>query len=312
VKDPQDSGALHYALGRAYDGLGDYDRAFAAYEKGGSILRAERTPDWTQADAVRDAALNEFTRDLQSRLSPSVCASDRSIIVTGLPRSGTTLVEHILCAHSEVGDGAEHALFQPAVFDLQFAAPGAVAAYQQKHGARAWTEAGETYVSLVADRYGSKRIVDKTMLNTRMLGAIAQAVPKAPIIWLRRDPMDNAWSCFRTKFFMGHDWTWSLTDIARYFRDEDRLWHHWTGLLGDRVLTVPYEELVASSDLWTRRILDHCGLAYEEGVAKFHESDRVISTASLAQVRQPVSTSAIGQWRNYERHMKPFVDAYRA
>lgn len=309
--DPEDRGALYYALGKAFDGLKEYDRAFAAYEEGASTLRKVRAFDWTNADGLRDRAL-EFDNTLNNALNPSACASGEPIFVTGLPRSGTTLVEQILCSHSGVKEGAEHGLMRTALFGLEFAGPDGYRRYQAAHGPRAWTQGAEDYLDLVRQRFGAGRVVDKALANTRIMGIIAHALPNAPIIWLRRNPMDVAWSCFRIRFSQQHDWTWSLKDIARYMIDEDKVWSHYAKSLGDRVLTVPYEQLVANPDEWMGRILRHAGLEFEEGVKDFHMHKRAIATASVAQVRRPISTAAVDQWRNYERHMKPFIDAYGA
>jgi hypothetical protein len=143
-----------------------------------------------------------------------------------------------------------------------------------------------------------------------MFGLIHHTMPNAPLIWMRREPADSALSCFRTRFAQGLDWTWSLTDIAQRFREEDELHKHWSSVLGDKLLTVQYEGLVADPDAWIPRILAHCGLTDEPGVRNFHESSRPVFTASVAQVREPISTSAVAKWKRYEKHLKPFLDAY--
>jgi len=161
------------------------------------------------------------------------------------------------------------------------------------------------------ERFGKAgRVVDKTLNHSRFLGLIAQVLPNARFIWLRRHPAGIAWSCFRTRFAKGVDWTRSLTDIARHFKGEDRLHAHWSAVLGDRLLTVPYEDLVSDPDTWMRRIIEHAGLDWEDGVRDFHKTDRAVTTASFAQVRKPMYSSSKEAWRRYETHLKPFFDEY--
>jgi hypothetical protein len=167
------------------------------------------------------------------------------------------------------------------------------------------------YLHLLDERFGVEgRMIDKTIDNSRFLGLIAASLPDAPLIWMRRDPLDSAWSCFRTFFIHGVAWSYSLTDIAHHFRLEDQLVDFWQDRLGDRLLVVPYPALVDAPADWTRRILAHCGLAEEEAVHKFHETDRVVATASALQVRRPINRSGIGVAEPYRAHLQPFIDAY--
>ena len=148
----------------------------------------------------------------------------------------------------------------------------------------------ELYLHLMTERMGpAGRIVDKTIDASRCLGLIACALPDAPLIWMRRDPLDCAWSCFRTFFIHGVAWSYDLADIARHFMLEDALLAFWAERLGDRLLVVPYGELVQLPALWTRRLLDHCGLAEEAGAFEPHKTHRVVATASSLQVRRPIN-----------------------
>ena len=119
-----------------------------------------------------------------------------------------------------------------------------------------------------------------------------------------------ALSCFRSHFAAGLDWTWSLADIGRHMGDEDRLYAHWTSLFPDAILTVPYEDLVADPKPWIERMLAHCDLSFQENLRDFHLTSRAVITSSASQVRQPISTRAIGQWKRYEKHLAPFFEAY--
>jgi hypothetical protein len=138
------------------------------------------------------------------------------------------------------------------------------------------------------------------------------AIPGAKIAWLRRNPEDNALSCFRTYFTSPIEWSWSFGDIAAHFRAEERLFEHWRTLFPDRILVVQYEELVRDPGRGIAALLAHFGLADEPGVHDFHRSTRNVRTASVQQVRSPVSASRIGQAAAYAPFMAEFRKAYDA
>ena len=305
--------ALLYALGKAYNDGGDIDRAFASYERGARLVRAQRPHDSNASRRFVDEVIAGFTAESLAKLPASTVDSHRPIFVLGLPRSGTTLIEQILASHDDVVDGAELNLFRTATMDLGGYAPSDVMrmAFRPDAG-DVWTRFGEAYLHLLDERFGpTGRIVDKTLNHTRFVGLIRQALPKARFVWLRREPGDVALSCFRSHFAEGLDWTWSLEDIGRHMAEEDRLYTHWTALFPDAILTVPYEDLVADPKTWISRILSHCDLPAQDDLGDFHLTDRAVITSSASQVRQPINTRAIGQWKRYERHMAPFFEAYR-
>lgn len=304
--------ALLYALGKAYNDLGDIDRAFETYERGARLARARRPYSGEGSRRFVDEVIAGFTAEALAKLPPSGIESDRPIFVLGLPRSGTTLIEQILASHADVAGGSELNLFRTATMDLGGYAPADVTrAAFRPDGADLWTRFGEAYLHLLDERFGpAGRIVDKTLNHTRFVGLIRHVLPNARFIWLRRAPGDVALSCFRSHFADGLGWTWSLADIGRHMADEDRLYAHWTSLFPDAILTVPYEELVADPKPWIERMLMHCGLPFQENLRDFHLTPRAVATSSVSQVRQPISTRAIGQWKRYEKHLAPFFEAY--
>lgn len=311
---PQSTGAaearaaLLYAVAKARDDLGQTDAAFAAYAEGSALVAARRPDDQTGADAFVDAVIAGSSAEALARL-PAGVDSRRPIFVLGLPRSGTTLVEQILVSHSEVADGAEVNLFRAAAIPVGGFSPAAITAFAaaRPDGLAA---VGRAYLHMLEARFGPKgRVVDKTLNHSRYLGLIHRTLPQARFIWLRRNPGAVAWSAFRTWFAQGVNWSWSLERIARYFRSEDRLHAHWSRVMGDAILTVPYEDLIRDPAPWIGRILDHVGLAPEPGLADFHKTDRAVTTASFAQVRRPIYTTSAEAWKRYEGHLKPFFDA---
>ena len=301
-----------YALGKARHDCGDHEGAFAAYSEGAAKMRAPFEASAMERfvhDAIRD-----FTRENLERLTPSGCDSDRAIFVTGLPRSGTTLVEQILASHSAVEDGEELNLFCSALIPAGDFSLRAGLDYQSRPaGADPWGEIGRDYLAMLDQRFGPRtgRIVDKTLNHSRFLGFILHSLPRSKVIWLRRDPQDTAISCFRSYFGTGTiPWSCSLADIGWHFRLEDALYAHWTRLFPDRILTVPYEALATDSQRWITRILAHVGLDLEEAPFTPHLKKRSVLTASVAQVREPITASSVGAAEKYRAHLQPFRDAY--
>ncbi len=301
--------ALLYGVAKARDDLNQTDAAFSAYAEGARLVAAGRPDDQVGIDALVDAVTQGFSADVLVKLPVGV-DSRRPIFVLGLPRSGTTLVEQILVSHSQVTDGAELNLFRAAAIPVGGFTPDAVSAFS-KTRPEGFAAIGRAYLHMLEDRFGPNgHVVDKTLNHSRYLGLIQRVLPNARFIWLRRDPGATAWSALRTWFAQGVDWSWSQAAIAGYFRSEDRLYAHWTRVMGDAILTVPYEALIDDPKPWIGRILDHVGLDHEPGVHDFHLTERAVTTASFAQVRKPIYRSSAAGWRRYEEHMKPFFDAY--
>lgn len=304
-----------YALGKAYHDAGDSERAIRAYEEGAAIKRRLEPYDAAARDAYTKKLISGFSAESLGALTPSQCASERAIFVTGLPRSGTTLVEQILTSHSAVADGAELGLFQAALLPAgDFQIEGARAYEKRSPDVDPWGAIAEDYLGMLAQRFGPEgRIVDKTLNHSRMMGLLLHALPKAKVIWVRRDPADAAISAYRNFFASQVPWSYSFADMARYFRNDDELHEHWSRLFPEQILTVRYEDLVTSPDAEIGRILDHAGLTREEAPFRPHEQGpRTVLTASVAQVRAPISAGQIGAAKRYEPFMREFHEVYYA
>jgi tetratricopeptide (TPR) repeat protein len=303
---PGERAAYGYALGKVHADRGEHERAFAAFERGAQQMKAgmpyDRAADRHDAEqAVLGYSADRIAEIARRQDQPT----GRSIFVTGLPRSGTTLVQQILTGHSQVGGGAEIERLVVLAHETGRSYPalsGYVAAHGVAEPARIWRH----WLDQLFPDPG--RVIDKTVTTTRFLGLIAALLPEAPLIWLRRDPLDCAWSCYRTHFTV--PWSVDLGGIAFHFRLEDQLLAEWQSILGDRLLVVPYEGLVADPDTWIRRLLAHCGLAEEPGPFAPHENRRVVSTASATQVRRPINREGVGAAEPYRRFLEPFLSGY--
>ena len=311
VPDNADKASFFYALGKLEDQDGNHDAAFGAFARGAAIMAALRPWDAGLDDEMTRDAIGYWSRARIDAVADREAGASRSIFVTGLPRSGTTLVEQILASHSAVAGGDELGLFRIIGQDL--------GGLRSQDWERFTANGGDPrdlrrlYDHLVDQRFPQPgRVVDKTLATSRYFGIVAALFPDAPIVWLRRDPVDAAWSAFRTYFARGVDWSWALHDIAGYFRNEDRLFDHWTRELGDRILIVPYAELVSEPREWTERITRHAGLEMEEAQLAPHLSDRAVTTASVTQVREAIHGRGVGSAEPYREFMGAFLESYAA
>ncbi len=306
---PEQQAPACYAAGKVEAELGRHDQAFAFFERGAKLARSLYTYD-RMAD-LRDVKMRSpVTKATWRRGRAQNPGESRTIFVTGLPRSGTTLVEQILTAHEDVAGGAEVDRLPLLAQELRGRSPGALSTYEASNGlgqaARLWNH-------WMRERFGEHgRVVDKSLTTPRFLGLASAVLPNDPIIWMVRDPLDCAFSCYRVFFEGRFPWSYDLADIAWHFRLSDQLRCHWQNVLGDRLLVVPYQELVTQPSDWIRRILAHCGLSEQPQVFEPHRNRRPVATASVAQVRNPISRSAVGSAQPYAQYLGAFSDAYEA
>jgi tetratricopeptide (TPR) repeat protein len=307
--ESDDAAALVNALGTWEARAGNHEAAFAHFREAHKLQA--RNHRYNGADNRRSAEISMAwnAAAIAANEMPAGSTDRQPIFVTGLPRSGTTLVEQILSAHSQVDGGHELGLALQIEASVGGFAPADFEAYR-KQGGRI-DDLAMLYTRLVGERVpGSGRFVDKTLNQSRSIGPLAALFPQAPFIWMRRDPQDNALSIYRTWMANNTVSGWSLPDIADHMKVEDALFAHWTKELPDRILAVDYADLVENPREWTQRIASHCGLSVEEAQYRFHEQDSGVSTASAMQVRAPINREGLGVAQPYAAQMQPFVDAY--
>jgi tetratricopeptide (TPR) repeat protein len=307
---PGDLARYHYAVGKLHVDRGEPAAAFESFAHGARLLRAETPYSRAANTANAEAAMAGHDDDLIERTAARrERDTSRPIFVTGLPRSGTTLVEQILTSHSQVSDGAEMNLIQHLAVRVGGVSGRSLEAYLGRGGTPDALAA--LYLHLLDERFGAGgRIVDKTIDASRFLGLAAAALPDAPLIWMRRDALDCAWSCFRTFFIHGVAWSYDLADIAHHFSLEDALLAFWKQRLGERLLVVPYAQLVDAPQEWTRRLLAHCGLVEEPAVFTPHATQRIVVTASGLQVRRPINRDGLNVAAPFRERLAPFIEAY--
>jgi tetratricopeptide (TPR) repeat protein len=300
---------LSFALGRAYQDQGRYDAAFELFVVGNRIKRASTTYD-PEHDAQQTAELiAAVTAEFMHGAAGAGIDDEAPLLIVGMPRSGTTLVEQIIAAHPEA-IGVGERLDLPEVVETQIFKylPPQPQLPTQVNQVRpeAWAAMGRMY----ADRMraldpDAKRIADKQLYNFKMLGLFHLMLPRARIVFCRRDPMDAGLSCFSSLFDAGSDFIYDLWEIGHAWRLHDELMAHWQSLFGDRIHTVQYETLVSDPETEVRRLIDAIGLPWSEDCLTFHDQARNVSTMSVAQVRKPIYQSSVGRWQAYGSHLDP-------
>jgi len=311
---PDDELHLSFALGKALEDRGDYDEAFRHYANGNAARR--RSVHW-DADAYYadiETLVKFFDRTFFETRSLAGSASTTPIFIVGLPRAGSTLLEQILASHSQV----EGTMELPDIMAMvgRFAGRGSQESALQYPNvlaglSHAELEAlGSEYLERTAvHRAGAAHFVDKMPNNFAHIGFIHLILPQAKIIDARRHPIACGFSVFKQLFAHGQNFSYSLQDIGRYYRDYARLMSHWDAVLPGRVCRVHYEAVVENTEQEVRRLLAYCGLEFEPACLEFHRTRRQVRTASSEQVRQPIYKDAVEQWRNFEKHLAPLAEA---
>jgi hypothetical protein len=244
-------------------------------------------------------------------------ASDEPIFVIGMPRSGTTLVERILSSHSHVHSAGELPNFGFVLKRLSGSRTNALLDADTLKGAHSVDPAllGRSYIESTRPGTGhTARFIDKLPHNFLYAGHIASALPKARIICLNRDPVDTVLSNFRQLFSQGsqhYDYSFDLLDAGRYYLQFERLMAHWRRVLPGRILEVGYEQIIDDQEACTRRLLEFCGLPWEEGCLAFERNQAPVATASLVQVRSPLYRTSMQRWRRHQSRLTDLLSLLR-
>lgn len=301
-----------FALAKAHDDRGDFDTAWDYYTEGNAKRRMLERWDPVRYEMNNDAIIEVFDREFLQQNTGLGNPDPAPIFIVGLPRSGSTLLEQILASHSMVEGTAELPYIKRVELSLSknradgVNYPFAVRELKEQH----FRSLGQDYLDAAQLHRveGAPRFIDKMPNNFPAIGFIHLILPNAKIIDARRYPLDSCLGNYRQLYGQGQPFTYDLVDIGEYFLEYQRLMDHWHEVLPGRVLTVQYEDVVTDLETQVRRLLDYCGLPWEEGCLRFHETERPVRTASSEQVRQPVYTGSIHFWRNHRKHLDELVD----
>ena len=304
---------LHFALGKAYDDLGQYDRAFSHFHAANELAR----PDFDRSQLVRLVERMEawFPRSRFAAGGDSGNPSQLPVFIVGMPRSGTSLVEQIIASHPQVygcGEVVETETMANDLWGDRLAEP-VVPPRPPALEPQRLAKMAETYLQRRRAVCGQAlRITSKMPTNFLYLGLIALLFPKARVIHCRRDPRDTCLSCFFTDFKKSPPYHHRLEDLGFYYRHYLRMMDHWRAVLPLPMLEVQYEDLVDRPEEFSRRMIDFCGLEWDDCCLRYYENRRPVQTSSAWQVRQPIYTTSINRWKHYVQHLQPLFEALAA
>ena len=305
---PERNVFIHYALGKEYEDLGIWDKSFQHYKAGGDAVTKVANYDIQSDIAIIDKVIDRCNEAWVHDSHEEVVGDPHPLFVVGLPRTGTTLVERILSSHSSVSSVGETEFVQmmlrqeSGIESVEKMTPEMIEAVVKKDIA----VVRDGYMDQIRYRLGDESIfIDKLPFNVLYLGFIAKAWPDKPVILMKRNPMDACFSMYKQVFTWAYKYSYSLDTLAAYYVAYDRLCRHWRSVLGDRLVEVQYEVLVAEQESETRRILERLELPFEEACLNFESNKTPTTTASSVQVREKAHTRSVDKWREFEEWLAP-------
>jgi len=301
---------FHYSLGKYFEDQKDYPKAFEHYTQGGAIKRKNVSFDPVDFDCQTDKIIEVFTPEFFEKRASFGYSDPAPILIVGLPRSGSTLIEQILSSHSQVDGTAElsdlmtlgHQTGQNRFDELKY--PASLIDID----ADSIEDLGREYIERTFHhRQDAPYFSDKMPNNFPHIGFLHLILPNAKVIDARRHPLDSCFGTFKQLFAKGQPFSYDLFDLGQYYKCYIRLMEHWDNVLPGKVLRVQYEDNVTDLENQARLMIEHCGLEWEDQVLRFYESDRAVKTASSEQVRQPIYNKSVNSWKRYETELADLI-----
>jgi tetratricopeptide (TPR) repeat protein len=309
---PEQASLVHFTLGDLLDDIGEYDRAFAHYRRANELKGSRYSPTGREREVER--LMQVFSKDNLPRLRHLERDAESPVLIVGMPRSGTSLVEQVLASHPHIHGAGELRDFGLMALKLgrnekNIPYPECLNDIDEDF----LRECSGTYLERLerGDRT-ALRVTDKMWQNFEHLGIVELVMPMARVIHCRRDPVDTGLSCYQQSFgIAGPPFAYDLRHIAHYYGQYRRLMAHWSEICSIRMIEVAYEDFVADLEGETRRLLAFLELEWDPGCLDFHENPRLVRTASHAQVRRPLYASSVGRARHYAQHLTPLIEGLR-
>ena len=312
---------IHFALGKALEDRGEVEASFENYAEGNAIRAGQVRHEPAMVTRLVEAIETIVDRPLLESRTGQGCDASDPIFILGMPRAGSTLVEQILASHPLIEGTAE----LPDIIVIARSLEEAEHKFTEEPWERypavltdlapeKLEELGELYLQRTRIQRHTDRplFTDKMPNNWIHVGLIRLILPKAKIIDIRRHPLDCGFSNFKQHYARGQEFSYDLAHFGEYYRDYVRLMRHFDDVAPGAVHRVIYERLVEDPRGEVTRLLDHIGVPFDEACIRFHETKRVIRTASAEQVRQPINAKGVGQWRRFEQWLGPLKDALGA
>jgi tetratricopeptide (TPR) repeat protein len=298
---PLEEANLRFAIGKYCDDVNDFADAFKNFKRGNELLKtAAQDYDRKERSNLIDELIRVYSREAISKIGSAGSSSAKPVFVVGMPRSGTSLAEQIIASHPAAHGAGELTFWSSPTLKEAGITQGVLSETERP-------KVAEAYLRILESASGNaSRVVDKAPVNSDFLGLIYTVFPNAHVIYMQRDPIDTCLSCYFQQFLTGINFTFDLSDLVHYYREHQRIMAHWRAVLPPGfILDVPYEEIVADQETWSRKMLDFIGLEWDARVLEFHANKRQVTTASAWQVRQKIYKSSVARWHNYEKFIGP-------
>ena len=300
---------MHFALGKAYEDLNEYEKSFNHYKEGNLIKKSKALFNVNDFNKECTNQIDVCTDDLFEMKSKWGSESSAPIFILGLPRVGSTLIEQILSSHSLVEPTHE----LPNIISTALRLNERKSQDKKSRYPDILLSLSSPQLKLIGDKYikdsevfrsNKPYFIDKMPNNFRHIGLIKLILPNAKIIDIRRSSMSACFSCYKQLFAEGQEFTYDLKDLAGYYNNYVELMNHWNKVLPNQILSINYEDVVNNFEDSVRDILEYCEIPFEKECLEFYKSKRSVKTPSAEQVRQPIYTSGMDYWKNYE----PYLD----
>jgi len=313
---PEQNIFMYYAIGKELEDLEEWAEAFRYFKMAGdavtSVADYDVNTDIQLIDKIIDVCDVDWLHNGAAGVEPSP-RSKHPIFIVGLPRTGTTLTDRIISSHSEVASVGE-TQFMQMVLRRASGVESEEKMTPEMIDATAKMDIniiGGGYMDMLDYRLGDEAMfVDKLPFNILYLGYIAKAFPSARLVRIKRNPMDSCFAMYKQIFTWAYKFSYSLEALGQFYVAYERLLKHWEATLGDRLIEIEYEDLVADQENQTRKLLDHLGLDFEEACLNFDQTKTASATASAIQVREKIHTRSVNRWKNYENELQPLKEHF--
>ena len=302
---------VRFALGKACDDIGDTESSFQHFLEGNRLRKKQLGYDISSDRKLFNLIKSIFSEDelpALEEIQPETGHKERPVFIVGMHRSGTTLAEQILASHSQVHGADETRVMNSIVTSFFINTDNSQIGKLNKNTIK---RIRNSYLTeLNSDEGGKRYVTDKMPLNFRWIGFILTAMPEAKVINLQRDPVATCWSVFK-QYFSGKEieYAYDLSDIAEYYNLYIELMYFWREKFPNQIYDLDYEALTENQEEETRKLLEYCGLDWEDQCLQFHKTKRAVRTRSSAQVRQAMYKGSSAAWRKYETHLQPMLKA---
>ena len=307
----------HFVLGKIYDDQNNYTQAFKHYTFGNNIKNKSSHYDIERNEANISKLMEIYSADLFKTHQNLGVDSKMPVIIIGMPRSGTTLTEQIISSHPKV-IGAGEVMFwsrTPTAMPLRLGTdtpyPECVREISPEQAEDIATMYESTLQKIAGVETNPEHITDKMPHNFIHLGLIALLFPNVKIIHTKRNPIDTCLSIFFQNFNAAHDYASDLSNLGFHYKQYQRIMRHWHEVLPGRILDINYEDTIADPQYWSRKLINHIGLEWDDACLAPHKLERSVKTASHWQVRQPIYKTSVERWKNYEEFLQPLIEALK-